>query len=105
MSRASTSTKPASTKKRGTIVKTIDIELYMPLTIEGAEIGQLTMRYPTVEDRTDADDACDTQSETEIFLMARLTGLAPSDFKAMHLADYKQLQEALGKFVASPCGV
>lgn len=94
----------SSKPKRGALIKEQKIDLFMPLNIEGAEVGQLTMRFPTVKDRTDADEAGETQAETEVFLMARLTNLAPSDFQDMHLADYKQCQEALGKFVTSPCG-
>lgn len=103
MSKAAPPPRRASIK-RGELVKEIKIDLFMPIEVEGAQVGQLTMRFPTVKDRTDADEAADSASETEIFLMARLTNLAPSDFQAMHLADYKQCQEALGKFVTSPCG-
>lgn len=93
-----------ATKQKGTLIREINIDLVMPISIAGSEVGKLAMRFPTVRDRTDADDATETQGQAEIFLIARLTGLAPSDFDQMHYADYKQCQEALGKFVNSPFG-
>ena len=75
------------------------IELVQPIEIGGAKVDQITMRYPTVKDRLDADDYDGSPADRELFLMARLCGLAPDDFHAMHLADYSDLQEALGKFM------
>ena len=75
------------------------VDLAVPLEIAGAKSGKLKMRYPTVRDRMDAEEATETDAENELFLLARLTGLAPDDFRDMHLGDYRKCQVALGKFM------
>lgn len=91
----------SSARKRPAPPTELKIELGMPITINNAAVAEITMRYPTVKDRLDADAYEGTMAEQELFLLARISGLAPDDFHQMHMADYMQCQTALKKFAGA----
>lgn len=69
-----------------------EIKLKYPVRLgSGQTIEKLTLRRPRVGDlRTAAQLGSD--SEQELALFSRLTGLVPEDLDALDLADYKALQ-------------
>lgn len=89
----------AATKKTK-LPTELTIDLTVPVTVAGAEVSSLKMRFPTVKDKEMADRAHpEDAGEAEKFMLAQMTGLAPDDLSAMHLGDYRSLQIALGKFM------
>lgn len=78
---------------------TVEIKLSKPLDIDGAKVGFLTMREPTVNDQLVADAMTGSQAEKELAMMANLCMVTPGDLKAMGLRDYKKVQAAFLGFI------
>lgn len=74
------------------------ITLSRPLEIDGAKVGQLTMREPTVDDQLTAEKLGST-GEADKTYMANLCQIAPSDIGRLPLRDFKRLQVAFGFFL------
>ena len=74
------------------------ITLSRPLVIDGAKVGQLTMREPTVDDQL-AAEKIGTGGEADKGYMANLCQISPTDVGRLPLRDFKRLQEAFGFFL------
>ena len=74
------------------------IELSSPITINGEEIKEITMREPTVGDQLAAAKTATSVPEQELHVIASLCDISPQDLHAMAWKDYRKLQEALVVF-------
>lgn len=79
----------------------VDIPLNFPITVDGKEIKQLTMRRAKVRDRlaVDQNDSLDGPSK-EIAMIANLCEVKPDDLHAIDMTDYKEVQKALTDFLS-----
>lgn len=77
------------------------IKLEFPIQIDGAKVGQLTMRRPTVKDMRVARNSGKTDADQELTLIANLTQVTPADIEALDMADYLKLVEELKGFFGS----
>lgn len=80
------------------------ITLSRAYTLNGKEVGSITLREPTVKDQklfASSSEGNQKQAmEMEAKLLAHLSGeLAPDDFDAFALRDYRRLQEAFSFFI------
>ena len=75
------------------------IPLGKPLDIDGAEMGELTMREPTVEDQLSIDKSKGGEAEKELHLFANLCEVTPEDLRKLTLRDYRRVQEAFRSFL------
>lgn len=77
------------------------IQLDHPITIDGGEVAQLTMRRPKVRDQLLAEKHDGSEAEKELAIFANLCGVPPESLHELDLADYFKLQEAYQGFFAS----
>lgn len=75
--------------------------LDFPITVEGREIKEITLRRPTVRQARDARKKHKDPADQEIGLIAELSGLPPSAIEDLDVGDYTKLQEILGGFFGS----
>ncbi len=73
------------------------ISLKYPIEANGVTVNSLTLRRPTVGDFIKSSQGGRDEQETEIHLFADLCSVSPADIHRIDLADYQQLQDALGK--------
>lgn len=76
----------------------VDIVLKHGFKVSGVETKKIHMRAPTVGDTLAADKLGGSDAEKEIAMFANLCQVAPAELHAMHMADYKKLQEAWASF-------
>jgi hypothetical protein len=76
-----------------------NITLQFPVKANGVLLTELTIRRPKVKDRLAAAKAAASEDEQEIYLIATLAGIAPSDVHEMDLLDYETAQDALLGFM------
>lgn len=74
------------------------VTLSRPLDIDGAKVGQLTMREPTVDDQLTAEKQ-GTGGEVDKLYIANLCQVAPADIGRLPLRDFKRMQVAFGFFL------
>ena len=74
------------------------ITLSRPLDIDGAKVGQLTMREPTVDDQLAAEKLGQGGEADKVYI-ANLCQVAPADIGRLPLKDFKRLQVAFGFFL------
>lgn len=77
----------------------IGIELAKPMDLDGADVGELTMREPTVEDQLSIDKIKGGEAEKEMHLFANLCEVTPQDLRKLTLRDYRKVQEAFRSFL------
>lgn len=77
------------------------INLTGPVTIEGVEYKELSMRPPKVRDMLIADKGGTTDSEREVVLFANLCGVDREVIEEMNLFDYGAAQEEYKGFLSS----
>lgn len=77
----------------------IAIPLKRPVEIDGAEVGELTMREPTVEDQLSIDKMKGGEAEKELHLFANLCEVTPEDLRKLTLRDYRKVQEGFRSFL------
>ncbi len=64
------------------------------------DIAEVSMRRPKVKDMLVSDKTAKTDSEREIALFARLTGLNPEVIGEFDYADYKAMQKVYESFLS-----
>lgn len=69
------------------------ITLSRPATIAGAQVHQIAMREPTVDDQLAAEKLGEGGQADKMY-MANLCQLAPEDIGRLPLRDFKRLQTA-----------
>lgn len=69
------------------------VTLSRPATIAGAQVLQITMREPTVDDQLAAEKMGEGGQADKMY-MANLCQLAPEDIGKLPLRDFKRLQTA-----------
>lgn len=84
---------------------TTTVRLLYPVTINGQEITELTMRRPRVKDslihEKQFPDKKSGTLESDMAMFVRLCGVAPGDLDGLDMADVAQLQRAFGGFFSS----
>jgi len=68
-------------------------------SINGAEVGFIVMREPTVNDQLVADKLKVSSGEQEVAIFSNLCECAPDDIRKLPLRDYKRLQLAYVSFI------
>lgn len=82
------------------IIFTANIELDIPISINGVKTDRLVMRRAKLKDIRNASKmAGKDQEEQEIRLFSILTDCAPSDLEELDYADYGKLQDAFQRLV------
>jgi len=78
------------------------IKLKFPITINGQDVLELSMRRPRVKDSLVHEKQFPGEKrgslEADIAMFARLCELAPKDLESLDMADLVQFQEAFGGF-------
>lgn len=77
------------------------ITLDYPLTIDGKEVSELTMRRAKVRDMLGANESGKNPGEVEVALFAKMVGINPEDLQDLDMCDYEKLQEAYKGFLSS----
>ena len=78
----------------------IEIKLSYPVKTGSTEIAEVSVRRPKVKDMLVSDRTAKTDSEREIALFARLTGLNPEVIGEFDYADYKKVQKVYEGFLS-----
>ena len=76
------------------------ITLDHPLTIDGKQVSELSMRRPKVKDQRNAEKAAADDAGREIHLFSALTGVNPEDLEELDMADYVKLQRQYSDFLS-----
>ena len=76
------------------------IELKHPITVDGVEIKELSMRRPKVRDMIAADKGGGTDGEREMHMFSNLCEVTTSAIEEMDMGDYVALQEAYKDFLS-----
>jgi len=76
------------------------IELAKPLDIDGAQVSEIVMREPTVQDHLAAEMQAKGLGSAmqEITMFANLCNVSPEQVKTMTLRNYGRVQEAFKLF-------
>jgi hypothetical protein len=74
------------------------ITLDHPITIDGAKIGELALRRPTVKDMRVARNSGKSDADQEIALIANLAQITPADVDSLDIADFVKVQKVLQGF-------
>lgn len=77
------------------------IQLDYPITFEGREVKEITLRRPKVKEARDVRKKNKDDADMEIALLSQLAGLAPAAIEELDVADYSKLQEVLAGFFGS----
>jgi hypothetical protein len=77
----------------------LTIQLSKPLEVNGAQLQELTMREPTLDDQVASNEVRGSDVVKEITLFANLCTVAPADLRRLKLRDYMRLQAAFGNFI------
>jgi hypothetical protein len=77
-----------------------NIKLDYPLTIDGKQVSELSVRRPKVKDQRNAEKAATDNAGQEISLFSALTGINPEDLEELDMADYTKLQQAYSSFLS-----
>jgi hypothetical protein len=72
----------------------VTITLTRPIEINGAKVGYVTMREPTVDDETVASEIRGSEAAKERALFGNLCTIAPADLGKMAARDYRRIQAA-----------
>ena len=75
------------------------IKLTTPITMNGTQIAEVTLRRPKVRDRLAVERMGTTDAEKEVALIANLTELSKDTISELDLLDYSLIQEALQGFL------
>ena len=77
-----------------------EITLAKSLDIDGAKVGVIVMREPTVQDLLAAEMQSKGQSDAvqEIMMFSNLCSVTPDQIKEATLKDYRRIQEAFKLF-------
>ncbi len=73
------------------------VEMEYPIIVEETEIHFLELRRPKVRDMLAAQGG--NNAESELLLVARLSGQNPEDLHQMDFADWKKVQGVLQGFL------
>jgi len=84
-----------SVKRGATEVK---IPLRFPIEHLAKPLGALTLKRPTVGDLIDADGHGRGNAQTELNLLARISGLGPDAIRSLDLSDYDVVTDVLLAF-------
>lgn len=82
------------TKERATT----EVVLEYPITIGGVLTDKVSVRRPTVKERSDIQRQNIHEVDKELQLVAKVIGAAPSDLDDMDAADYDEIRSTLDGF-------
>lgn len=76
------------------------VTLTKPMSIDGAQVSEVVMREPTVQDLLAAEMIAKGQSAAtqEITMFANLCTVSPDQIKALTMRNYGRLQDAFKLF-------
>ncbi|KAF1075910.1 phage tail assembly protein [Halodesulfovibrio sp. MK-HDV] len=80
-------------------MRTSQIELKYPVTVDGHEYSTLTMRAPKVRDQIVAQKAAGKE-DMELTLFSNLCEISKSVLEELEIADYNQLHVAYSDFLS-----
>lgn len=80
----------------------MSIKLDFPVTVEGQEYKDLTMRRPKVKDMKAAEKTSTDDSDTETMLFANLCEVPPAVIDELDMIDYAKLQDQYRVFLSGP---
>jgi hypothetical protein len=75
-----------------------NINLHVPIEVDGAQVAYLTIRRPKVRDQKAVQGLDVPDYDREIRLLANLCMVRPEVIESLDVADYAQLQEAYENF-------
>ena len=78
----------------------LTITLKHPITVDGAELSELTLRRPKVRDLKISETKKGEMEQT-IFLMAMLSQQKPTTIEDLDASDFKAVADELGNFLKS----
>lgn len=76
------------------------IKLEYPITVNGQEYTQLTMRRPKVRDQKAAASQGKNDADREIALFANLCEVEPDLIEELDMTDYSVIQETYQDFLS-----
>ena len=76
------------------------IKLKHPITVDGVEVQELTMRRPKVRDMIAAEKGAGSDAEKELRMFSNLCEITPQTIEEMDMIDYKAMQEAYVGFLS-----
>lgn len=79
---------------------TVTIKLDHPITANGIQISEITLRRPTVGDAINAKKNKVSDEESEMKLLANLAGIAPDEFVKIDMADFGEIQRVASGFLS-----
>jgi Phage tail assembly chaperone proteins, E, or 41 or 14 len=74
------------------------VTLSRGIDISGVLVNTLQMREPVVGDQLAAQKLSGSDADKDIFMLANLCMLAPSDIQKLKLRDFKRVQDAYLRF-------
>lgn len=88
-------------EKPKALIRSVDITLDTPVTVEGETFSSLKMRRAKVKDRLAADKKFSNLAEREINFFANLCDIPPSVVMELDESDYVKVAEAYSSFSPS----
>ncbi len=81
-----------------TTEKPTTIKLKYPVTVDGAEISQITLRRPKIRDLESMDKVAGEMKKV-VMLIASLAEMAPDQVRELDAEDLGSIAETLGDFL------
>ncbi len=70
------------------------VKLSKPVTCNGVEVEDLTLRAPTVRDIRMASQLANNDEDRELYLFAALIRIGRDELEGLKLSDYQRIQHA-----------
>lgn len=81
-------------------MRTTQIKLKYPITVDGHEYAELTMRAPKVRDQIFAQKTAAGKEEVELTLFSNLCEVSQEVIEELEMVDYQQVTKAYGDFLS-----
>lgn len=81
-------------------MRTTDITLKYPVTIDKHEYKALTMRSAKARDQVVAQKSASNNADVELVLFSNLCEVSTDVIEELEMADYQQLQKAYNDFLS-----
>lgn len=81
-------------------MRTTDIPLKFPVTIDGHEHKSLTMRSAKARDQIAAQKSASHKADIEIILFSNLCEVSPQVIEELEMADYQKVTKAYNDFLS-----
>lgn len=81
-------------------MRSTEIPLKFPVTVDGQEYKKLTMRSAKARDQVNAQKSATHKADVEMVLFSNLCEVSPAVLEELEMVDYLALQEAYHGFLA-----